>query len=75
MHEEERYISYGVRRLYIGVGGAGGGSGVKSTGRSSREPEFDFQQPHGDSQPSIVGSDTLFWNKGVHADRELLHLK
>ena len=30
---------------------------VKSTDWSSEGPEFKFQQPHGDSQPSVVGSD------------------
>jgi hypothetical protein len=37
------------------------GSVVKSTDCSSRGPEFNSQQPHGDSQPSVVGSDALFW--------------
>jgi hypothetical protein len=39
----------------------GAGSAVKSTDCSSRDPEFKSQQPHGDSQPSIVRSDSLFW--------------
>jgi hypothetical protein len=37
------------------------GSAVKSTNCSSRGPEFNSQQPHGGSQPSVMGSDTLFW--------------
>jgi len=37
------------------------GSAVKSTDCSSRGPELEFQQPHGGSQPSVVGSDALFW--------------
>jgi hypothetical protein len=37
------------------------GSVVKSTDCSSRDPEFNFQQPHGGSQPSAMGSDALFW--------------
>jgi hypothetical protein len=37
------------------------GSVVKSTDCSSRGPEFNSQQPHGGSQPSVMGSDTLFW--------------
>jgi hypothetical protein len=37
------------------------GSMVKSTDSSSRSPEFNSQQPHGGSQPSIMGSDALFW--------------
>jgi hypothetical protein len=36
------------------------GSVVKSTVRSSRSPEFNFQQPHGSSQLSVMRSDTLF---------------
>jgi hypothetical protein len=35
--------------------------GVKSTDCSSRGPEFNSQQPHGGSQPSVMGSDALFW--------------
>jgi hypothetical protein len=27
---------------------------------SSRGPEFNFQQPRGGSQPSVIGSDALF---------------
>jgi hypothetical protein len=34
---------------------------VKSTVCSSRGPEFISQQPHGGSQPSVIGSDALFW--------------
>jgi hypothetical protein len=34
---------------------------VKSTNCSSEGPEFNSQQPHGGSQPSIMRSDTLFW--------------
>jgi hypothetical protein len=37
------------------------GSVVKSTDCSSEGPEFKFQQPHGGSQPSVMGSDALFW--------------
>ena len=37
------------------------GSVVKSTDCSSRGPEFNSQQPHGGSQPSVVRSDVLFW--------------
>jgi hypothetical protein len=37
------------------------GSAVKSTDCSSRGPEFNSQQPHGGSQPSVMGSDALFW--------------
>jgi hypothetical protein len=27
----------------------------------SRGPEFNSQQPHGGSKPSVMGSDALFW--------------
>jgi hypothetical protein len=46
------------------IGGQGWRDGsvvVKSTDCSSRGPEFNFQQPHGGSQPSAMGSYTLFW--------------
>jgi hypothetical protein len=47
--------------IEIGTMGWRGGSVVKSTDCSSRGPEFNSQQPHGDSQPSVMGSDALFW--------------
>ena len=31
------------------------GSAVKRTDCSSRDPEFNSQQPHGGSQPSVMG--------------------
>jgi hypothetical protein len=34
---------------------------VKRNDCSSRGPEFNPQQPHGGSQPSIMGSDVLLW--------------
>ena len=37
------------------------GSAVKSTDCTFRGPEFKSQQPHGVSQPSVMGSDALFW--------------
>jgi hypothetical protein len=37
------------------------GSVVKSIDCSSEGPEFNSQQPHGGSQPSVMGSDALFW--------------
>jgi hypothetical protein len=37
------------------------GSVVKNTDCSSRGPEFKSQQPHGGLQPSVIGSDALFW--------------
>ena len=35
------------------------GSAVKSTDCSSRGPEFNSQQSHGGSQPSVMGCDAL----------------
>jgi hypothetical protein len=43
------------------VSGWRDGSEVKRTDCSSRGPEFNSQQPHGGSQPSVMGSDALFW--------------
>jgi len=43
------------------VGSWRDGSVVKSTGCSSRGPEFKSQQTHGGSQPSVMRSDALFW--------------
>jgi hypothetical protein len=37
------------------------GLAVKSTDCPSRGHEFKSQQPHGGSQPSVMGSDALFW--------------
>jgi hypothetical protein len=34
---------------------------VNSIDCSSEGPEFKSQQPHGDSQPSVMRSDALFW--------------
>jgi hypothetical protein len=41
------------------VGGWRDGSAVKSTDCSSKGPVFNSQQPHGGSQPSVIGSDAL----------------
>ena len=42
-------------------GGWRDGSDVKSTNCFSRGPEFNSQQPHGGSQPSVMGYNTLLW--------------
>ena len=39
------------------------------TGCSSRGPEFNSQQPHSGSQPSIMRSDALFW----HTSKQSTH--
>ena len=50
-------------------------SAVKNIGCSSRDPEFNFQQPHGDPQLSVMGSDACFWHTCVHAHRALICIK
>jgi hypothetical protein len=40
------------------------GSEVKSTVCSSKDPEFNSQQPHGGSQTPIMRSGALFWPAG-----------
>ena len=47
------------------------GSVVKSIACSSKGPEFNSQQPHGGSQPSVMRSGALFWPAGIQADRIL----
>ena len=47
------------------------GSEVKSTGCSSWGPEFNSQQLHGGSQPSIMRSGAFFWPADIHAGRKL----
>jgi hypothetical protein len=42
------------------VGDWRGDSAIKRTDYSSSGPEFNSQQPHGGSQPSVMGSDALF---------------
>jgi hypothetical protein len=42
------------------MGGWRGGSAIK-TEPPSRGHEFNSQQPHGGSQPSVMRSDALFW--------------
>jgi hypothetical protein len=51
------------------------GSVVKSTGCSSRGPEFNSQESHGGSQASVMGSDAHGLLTGVHADRALIYIK
>jgi hypothetical protein len=52
---------YFIVCINIMCGGWRDSSEVKSTDCFSRGPEFKFQQPHGGSQPSRMGSDALFW--------------
>jgi hypothetical protein len=48
---------------------------VKSTDYSSRGPEFNSQKPHGGSQPSVIGSDALFYHASIQAKRALIYIK
>jgi hypothetical protein len=41
--------------------GWGDGSAVKSIDCSFRGPEFNSQQPHGGSQPSVMRFHAFFW--------------
>jgi hypothetical protein len=43
------------------------GSAVKNTDCFFRDPELNSQQLYGGSQPSIRGTDALFWHAGVYA--------
>ena len=45
------------------------GSVVKSVACSSKGPEFNSRQPHGGSQPSVMGSGALFMSN-KHTDRQ-----
>ena len=51
------------------------GSAVKSIACSSRGPKFNSQQPHGGSQPSVMGSDALFWCVSEDSDSALIYIK
>ena len=50
------------------------GSAVKSTDYSSRGPEFNSQQPHSGSQPSVIESDALF-GVSENSDNILIYIK
>ena len=41
------------------------GSEVQSTDCSSRGPEFNSQQPHGGSQPSVMRSGAPYWPANI----------
>jgi hypothetical protein len=66
-----RYLSFRGKKRKPNQGWRDGS--VKSTGCSSRGPEFNSQHPHGGLQPSIMGSDALFWHAGAHAGRAHTH--
>jgi hypothetical protein len=54
------FLSFFFLKIYVN-GGWRDGSAVKSTDYISEGPEFKSQQPYGGSQPSVMGSDALFW--------------
>ena len=68
------WVTYSRVSVKLRSGDWRDGSVVKSTGYSSRGPEFDSQQPHGASRPSVMGSDALFWHPGTQICRESTHL-
>ena len=41
----------------------------------SRGCKFNFLQPHGGSQPSVMGFDAFFWHAGIHAARAFRYIK
>ena len=50
--------------IYFKTEGLGAGEmaqWLRALGCSPRGPEFNFQQQHGGSHPSVMGSDALFW--------------
>jgi len=61
---EEIVISQMLKSVHVSETikqGCRDGSAVRGTDCPSRGPEFNSQQPHGGSQPSVMGSDALFW--------------
>ena len=48
---------------------------LRAWGYSCKGPEFNSQQTHGGSQLYVMGSNVLFWDASVHADRILIHEK
>jgi hypothetical protein len=48
---------------------------VKSIDCYSRGPEFNSRQPHGGSQPSVMGSDALFWCVSEDSGTALISIK
>jgi hypothetical protein len=64
--KKKKLLSWALRHttytLKLALWGWWDGSAVKSTDCSSKGPEFGSQQPHGGSQPSLTGSDDLFWS-------------
>jgi hypothetical protein len=50
---------------------------VKSTDCSSRSPKFNSQQPHGGSQPSVMGSDAFLRQlqcTHIHKNKYLIYI-
>jgi hypothetical protein len=47
---------------------------VKSNGCSFIGCKFNSQQPHGDSQPSLMGSDALFCHECIHSNTVLIYI-
>ena len=54
--------------IKLPLGGWRDGSEVKSIACSTKGPDFNSQQPHGCSQPSVMGSGALFWPAGIDTE-------
>ena len=63
MHKTHTKISH----IKVEKWGWRDGSVGKSTGSSSKDPEFNSQEPHGGSQPSVMRSDA---SSGVSEDSD-----
>jgi hypothetical protein len=48
-----------LKIIYFGAGEMA--QWLRKTVCFSNSPEFNSQQPHGGSQPSVMGSNALFW--------------
>jgi hypothetical protein len=61
-HEKKKRKKEKEKKKRNTSGGWGDSLVAKSTDCSSRGPEFNSQQPHGSSQPSVMGSNAVFWS-------------
>ena len=63
---KDKWFSMATQFKIDGLRGWRDGSEVKSTDCSSRGPEFNSQQPHGGSWPSIMRPGALFRHASIH---------
>ena len=59
--EKTRVCITGAMDKSKGLGAGEMAQWVRAPDCSSEGPKFKSQQPHGGSQPSVMGSDALFW--------------